>query len=728
MKWENEEDAVVMKDLTVRYRMPREKIDGIKEYLDKAIMRKLEHKEFVALKNINLTIKQGERIGIIGHNGAGKSTLLKAIAHVIKPSEGSVDVIGSIAPLLELGAGFDLELTGIENIYLNGSILGRSKGYLDAVMEDIIRFAELGEFIKYPVKNYSSGMRAKLGFAIAVQVDADILIVDEVFGVGDENFKRKSKAKMVEMINSGKTVIIVSHDMTQIVDFTDRVIWMHNGEIAAQGEPGKICDRYCEYMLEHQNVIIEHRKAKVVKKEGKKAKKKKRIKKADKNAEKKNPEVLVRTEPMVRGKVDVCKYYKDEQILYMKGWNLPVHAYTNIKMSIEGNIIGEADCHLHRTGIYKGSRYPLDKFAGWEFIKQVSFPPQEVTVLICQNDKPEMAVVSKTEVTTEACPENIIWKSKHKHTEKECLKIYQKYFMGGFNLISLQTRRRYYALFENYEDIGYLFKRNYMSMERELGFDLQVNELGLRGPCDRKAHHIVFGLGNGLGLSVDEDHTWYARDYFRRGWMNLSFICNTGQLKRMMQRYLKDSQPKKTAVLIYEASFWNSYAKDGKKTDEEIDRLNWENYFIQEQEDFLGFYNRMYEGNFREIQKDQTFFLNACYAKFDFNSKVNEQVIDHIMKDWCVILQQFGKAICIRLPNREYICAQQEEYDFLQLLKKEQDLGWKIFQEGLAGLKNIEFVEMTDFNLSDYCLTTSSLNQKGSQKLGKWIRTVAEIY
>lgn len=274
MEWNNndlleekEEYAVEIRGLTVRYRIPSEKIDGVKEYLDKVIAHKLEHKEFVALKNVDLTIRKGERIGIIGHNGAGKSTLLKIIAHVIKPSEGTITVKGSIAPLLELGAGFDLELSGIENIYLNGSILGRSKRYLDSVKEDIIEFAELGEFINYSVKNYSSGMRAKLGFAVATQVDSDILLVDEVFGVGDENFKRKSKEKMVQMINSGKTVIIVSHDMTQIVDLTDRVIWMHNGEIIEEGDPQEICDKYCDYMLEHQNVVIEHRKAKPVKKE-----------------------------------------------------------------------------------------------------------------------------------------------------------------------------------------------------------------------------------------------------------------------------------------------------------------------------------------------------------------------------------------------------------------------------------------------------------------------------
>ena len=264
---ENEEYAVEIHGLTVRYRIPSEKIGGVKEYLDKLITHKLEHKEFVALKKVDLTIRKGERIGIIGHNGAGKSTLLKIIAHVIKPSEGTIKVTGSIAPLLELGAGFDLELTGIENIYLNGSILGKSKRYLDSVKEDIIEFAELGEFINYSVKNYSSGMRAKLGFAVATQVDSDILLVDEVFGVGDENFKRKSKEKMIQMINSGKTVIIVSHDMTQIVDLTDRVIWMHNGEIIEEGDPQEICDKYCDYMLEHQNVAIEHRKAKPVKKE-----------------------------------------------------------------------------------------------------------------------------------------------------------------------------------------------------------------------------------------------------------------------------------------------------------------------------------------------------------------------------------------------------------------------------------------------------------------------------
>jgi len=233
-----------LEHVSMKFRRFTEKANSLKEYALQLFNRKQRFTEFYALKDISFTIRKGERIGIIGHNGAGKSTLLKVISGVMKPMEGTVTVNGSIAPLLELGAGFDPELSGIENIYLNGAILGKTKKYLDEKLQEIIEFADLGDFIHSAVKNYSSGMRARLGFAIATQVQPDILIVDEILGVGDEKFKKKSSAKMKEMMQSGKTVILVSHNLQQIRELTDRVIWLHKGEIREFGDTHTVCENY----------------------------------------------------------------------------------------------------------------------------------------------------------------------------------------------------------------------------------------------------------------------------------------------------------------------------------------------------------------------------------------------------------------------------------------------------------------------------------------------------
>ncbi|SCY96674.1 ABC-2 type transport system ATP-binding protein/lipopolysaccharide transport system ATP-binding protein [Paenibacillus polysaccharolyticus] len=243
-----EELAIKMKNVTMTYKLTEEKIDSFKEFFVKFLQRKIKYKEFYAVKTLNLEIKKGERLGIIGHNGAGKSTLLKLISGVVKPTSGEVIVNGTIAPLLELGAGFDPDLTGKRNIYLNGAILGKSKKVLDEKLKEIIEYADLGEFINVPVKNYSSGMRARLGFAVATQINPDILIVDEILGVGDQNFRDKSTAKMKELINSGKTVLLVSHSLDQIQELTEKVIWLQNGEIKEYGASSLVCENYKKYM------------------------------------------------------------------------------------------------------------------------------------------------------------------------------------------------------------------------------------------------------------------------------------------------------------------------------------------------------------------------------------------------------------------------------------------------------------------------------------------------
>jgi len=231
----------------MRFMLSNERVDSFKEYFLRKIKKNLNFTEFYALRSISLTINKGERIGIIGHNGAGKSTLLKIISGVIKPTEGAVTVNGDIAPLLELGAGFDPELTGAENIFLNGAILGKSKEYLKSRFDEIVAFSELDQFIHTQVKNYSSGMRARLGFSIAAHTDPDILILDEILGVGDESFQRKSYEKIKDMIMSGKTVILVSHSLDQVQELTDKVIWLEKGTIKEIGTPQEVCQKYRKF-------------------------------------------------------------------------------------------------------------------------------------------------------------------------------------------------------------------------------------------------------------------------------------------------------------------------------------------------------------------------------------------------------------------------------------------------------------------------------------------------
>jgi len=237
-----------VRNVSMKFRMPTQKVDNLKEFFMMKIKRTVQYKEFYSLRSVNFQIAKGDRIAVIGHNGAGKSTLLKLIAGVMKPTEGSITVNGSIAPLLELGAGFDPELSGFENIYLNAAILGKSKSYIDEKLSKIIEFADVGDFIYMAVKNYSSGMRARLGFAIATEVNPDILLIDELLSVGDQTFRQKSLNRMENMMREGKTVVLVTHDINQVLTYANRVIWLDKGEVKDIGAPKEIVPRYQQFM------------------------------------------------------------------------------------------------------------------------------------------------------------------------------------------------------------------------------------------------------------------------------------------------------------------------------------------------------------------------------------------------------------------------------------------------------------------------------------------------
>lgn len=223
---------------------------------------------FLALNDINFHIDKGEVVGLIGSNGAGKSTLLKVVSGVMKPTEGSVITNGSIAPMIELGAGFDTELTARENIYLNGAILGYSKEFIDEKFDQIVEFSELIDFLDVPIKNYSSGMTAKLAFSIATVVDPEILIVDEILSVGDIKFQEKSRNKMMSMINGGTTVLYVSHSLESIRELCTKVVWLEHGKVKMIGDPDETCDAYYYYQM---GETLEEAQKKAQKKKKKKA-------------------------------------------------------------------------------------------------------------------------------------------------------------------------------------------------------------------------------------------------------------------------------------------------------------------------------------------------------------------------------------------------------------------------------------------------------------------------
>ena len=231
-------------DISMRYLMTYDRIQSIKEYIVQMLRGKIKYEEFWALKNVSFEVERGEVVGIIGHNGAGKSTLLKVISGILKPTGGSLEVHGNVVPMLELGSGFDHDLTGRENIFLNGSILGYSEKYLKEKYEQIVEFSELGKFIDVPIRNYSSGMLMRLAFSIATVVQPEILIVDEILAVGDAAFQEKSKARMLELMSGGTTVLFVSHSLEQIREMCDRVIWLEHGQVKAIGPTNDICDAY----------------------------------------------------------------------------------------------------------------------------------------------------------------------------------------------------------------------------------------------------------------------------------------------------------------------------------------------------------------------------------------------------------------------------------------------------------------------------------------------------
>jgi len=237
---------IKVNNVSICYRMSHDKIQSIKEYLVALLKRKIQYEEFRALDGVSFEIKKGEVVGIVGNNGAGKSTLLKVISGILKPTEGSVEISGNVVPMLELGSGFDFDLTGRENIFLNGAILGYSEGFLKEKYDEIVAFSELGDFINSPVRNYSSGMVMRLAFSIASMVSPDILIVDEILAVGDAAFQEKSYARMMELMSHGTTVLLVSHSIDQIRRLCDRVVWLDHGKTVAIGDTQTICDQYAQ--------------------------------------------------------------------------------------------------------------------------------------------------------------------------------------------------------------------------------------------------------------------------------------------------------------------------------------------------------------------------------------------------------------------------------------------------------------------------------------------------
>ena len=238
--------VIRVENASVRFNMASEKIDSLKEYFIKMVRRELMFQEFFALRNIDLTIRQGESWAFVGRNGAGKSTLLKLISRILIPYEGKVTVRGSLAPLIELGAGFDPNLTAEENIYINGCIMGHSRQFMREHFDEIVEFAQLQDFLKMPIKNYSSGMRARLGFAVATMVKPDILIVDEVLAVGDAAFRKRCNERMKEMLSDGTTLLFVSHNNSTVRELCQNAVWLDHGQIKAVGTADEICTAYEE--------------------------------------------------------------------------------------------------------------------------------------------------------------------------------------------------------------------------------------------------------------------------------------------------------------------------------------------------------------------------------------------------------------------------------------------------------------------------------------------------
>lgn len=238
------EPIIQVDDVSVRFRMANDRINSIKEYFVQMLKGKLKYSEFEALSHVSFTVNRGEVVGLIGHNGAGKSTILKVISGILKPTEGGVSVKGNVVPMLELGSGFDFDMTGRENIFLNGAILGYSEDFLKSKYDEIVEFSEIGQFIDIPLRNYSSGMVARLAFSVATVVEPEILIVDEILSVGDAPFQEKSLKRMMELMTGGATVLLVSHNMEHIRELCTKTVWLDHGKVRALGGAKEVCDAY----------------------------------------------------------------------------------------------------------------------------------------------------------------------------------------------------------------------------------------------------------------------------------------------------------------------------------------------------------------------------------------------------------------------------------------------------------------------------------------------------
>lgn len=244
MEKQNEKTVISVKDVTMEFNLATEQLNSLKEYFLKLVRGELMFQKFLALKNVSLDVKAGESVALIGVNGSGKSTLLKVIAGVMEPTRGTVKINGTIAPMIELGAGFDMELTARENIYLNGAVLGHDEKFMTEHFNSIVDFAELHDFVDVPVKNFSSGMVARLGFAIATEVPADILIVDEVLAVGDFRFQEKCRERMQKMLSGGTTLLFVSHSADQVRELCQKAVWLDHGNVRAIGPADEVCGEY----------------------------------------------------------------------------------------------------------------------------------------------------------------------------------------------------------------------------------------------------------------------------------------------------------------------------------------------------------------------------------------------------------------------------------------------------------------------------------------------------
>ena len=235
---------IQVNDVTMSFRMNNDRILSLKEFVTTALRGKLEYNDFTALNHVSFNVKKGETLGLIGHNGAGKSTMLKLISGILKPTKGSISVHGNVVPMLELGSGFDMDLTGRENIFLNGAILGYSENFLKSKYDEVVAFSGLEQFIEMPIRNYSSGMLARLAFSVASMVEPEVLIVDEILSVGDADFQERSKARMLELMGGGTTVLFVSHSLEQIREMCDRCIWLEHGQVKVIGSANEVCDAY----------------------------------------------------------------------------------------------------------------------------------------------------------------------------------------------------------------------------------------------------------------------------------------------------------------------------------------------------------------------------------------------------------------------------------------------------------------------------------------------------